>query len=766
MPKAPYTPSASATIRRVRDGFLKKISQGVLLSHSDVLPLANLCTVSGEQVLLCRQESNTTRHKSPSLSLLIRDNDVVSFESRIEVDNTEEWLHSPVRTIRTNFNSRHYRLLGTVVLSKVNQTELGEILDLFFENSVIKLSIDRDQNSSLAERIKEAFAASKRDGLTVLPRLIDTYSDMIAVIARVQSNQILVHVSQQNKEFAHRLAELLSQHNELIMPGPHTYETESGTGNVAELAIKFPSAVHAFLSLHSRPKSPRDSATPQWAAIADAIHFSKQQFFEVSEQRSFEQLVVFPIVTSEIFSRRRIRSRPRYLLIAKSDTGVKKSDLDTIELILHGYTHQRTIANRLQTLAAARRQLQSLAATDLMPEDISYPKLLQLFTEFSTWIARETIEATPAHSMTVRLYDHATRSLKLAASASDIDGNYREKHRVSEISVKEMRLTSLNAFAFVNSVSSDFKHAYLPRVDANDPRIDYIPANLKRLGLKSVLNVRQNTQSEISIPIRYHKIPIGTINIEAPVPEAFEDHFEFLHAIRDNIEEAYERTIGFNDVRSLSRQIATHAAVHELDQYLGLTPPVFNSAQQALLQNLFKLRTTEEPQQIDIKEWLKEWAEHTYSNQTAETVEKIVNLVQVKSIQSVRISPVQWTGLQFLIKNLIQNIVSHGSIEPGEGNSIVIDDRPLYGVGTRELLRVSSKQTAIRDQNILDRVCVAPIFSRNGGARYGMLLIGMITKTLGGQVFVGRDATREFTECLIRLPYHLQATPETHNETD
>ena len=135
MPKATYSPSASATIRRVKEGFLRKISQGVLLSHFDVQPLANLCRASSEQVLLCRQESDSARHKSPLLSLLIRDNDVTSFESRSEVNQTEEWLLAPERNVQARCKSRHYRLLGTVVLSKANMTELGAVLDLFFENS-------------------------------------------------------------------------------------------------------------------------------------------------------------------------------------------------------------------------------------------------------------------------------------------------------------------------------------------------------------------------------------------------------------------------------------------------------------------------------------------------------------------------------------------------------------------------------------------------------------------------------------------------------
>lgn len=751
--------SARTVIRKLQAALLRRIGRGVLLSHSDIAPLGALCEQDSMTVLLCRQESKNAKHSSPSLSFLIREGSISSFDSSTEVSSTEEWIRSGVNGARNIHHSRHYRLLGNLQGKHSDFVALGELLDLFYENSVIKVNIDRDRGLSLVDRIKLSISASKAEGLAIIPTLVRAHTSLDALVVRVQTGQLLVHVTKDGLQLAGLLTSLLA-------PKP-----ESGLGDVAEhdwrvtldgateVEIRYPTAVRNLLTFHSRPTSPRGSLQPQWAAIADVIHFGKPQFFEISGNNSVDQIFVFPIVFGELLTKKK-PTRPRFLLIVQAKSGIKKADLSAIELILHSYVHQRTVANRLQTLAEARRQIQSIPIESLSPDEISHTGLMSLFAQFGDWIARQTLEATPAHSMTVRLYDHASRSLIVAASANDADGSYQAVS-AGMISVKEKRFISLNAFVFVNAAAAEFQHAYLPRVSSGNPTTDQIPGELQKLGLRSILNVRPNTQSEICLPLRYHRVPIGTINVEAPIPDVFDDHLDFLYAIRDYVEEAYEKTLGHNDVRSLSKQVAIHAAVHELDQYLDLSPPVFSGEQQAILKGLFNLRSIEENRLTDLRVWLLQWAQHAYANQSAETIEKIVNLVQVRSISPDRISAIQWSGIQFLLKNLVQNIVSHGSIEPGEGNSIVVDDRPLYGAGPRDFLRISSKQTAIRDQHILDRVCVAPILSRSGGARYGMLLIGMITKTLGGQVFMGRNHLAEFTECLIRMPYALTPPKES-----
>lgn len=734
----------------VRSSIQKKIRSRVLLSQTDIRTLTNLCSQSKYSFIFCRQQSKRANHCSPTLSLLITHSEIRSFDSKSEMDKKENEFRPADIVNAWDHKSQHYTIFGTAFLSRKNIIELGNILDEFFENSIIKVSIDRDREQSITERIRETLSHSRHSGLDVLPKLVLTHCGMMAVVVRVQNDKIVTQNSIENFSLCSLLAEVLSIDVDIE---PLNVNRRSYDSFEKEFLLEFPESVKDHLMLHSRPTTRQKSTSPQWAAIADAIHFGKPQFFEIDRKNSIDQIVVSPIRSGELFQNGKVRSRPRYLLFSKSNNGLKRSSFEKIEHILHGYIHQRTIENRLLTLANARKKLQSIPTKYLEPEEISYPKLLAFFSDFSNWIASETIVACAAHSMTIRLYEHASRSLSLVASANDPDGKYQGSSSLNQISIKKNRLSSLNAFVFANSSSKYFQHAYLPRIDAREVRASHIPKDLRRLGLRTAMSVRPNTQSEICLPIRLNSVPIGTINIESPTPDGFSDSLEFLHAVRNNIEEAYEKTIGFNDIRSLSQQIAMHAAVHELDQYINLEPAIFSEEQRSLLTDLFRLRSTEDEQQLDLKNWLYEWVDKAYPNQTLETKKKIVDLVQIRSIQPDRINSTQWKGIHFLLKNLVQNVVSHGSIESEDGNSIVVDDRPLFGVGENNFLRISSKQHAIRDQEILDRVCVAPIQSRNGGARYGMLLIGMITRTLGGQVFVGRDASRAFTECLIKIPY-------------
>lgn len=732
---------------------LSRIREGILLGYSDISLLANLAADKENDLLLCRQCSAGSKHTSPALSFLAQDGVLLPFNSTSEVDKTEDRIRHICSEIRDYQRSRHYELIGNIPLKDEECAALGQLLDLFYENSMIKINIDRDRSSKLAETIKSAIQKFKGDGLSALPNLVRSFTELSSVVVRVQSSRLLVHVTKNEFDFAGLLIQLLARH-----VGSSFDEASTSTSNwsrtsteIAEAEIKYPPELRSLLNLHSRPSSPREALSPEWATIADVIHFGKTQFFEILEANQRDQILVIPIVFGEVSDD--VRSpRPRFLLIVQSPDGIRKSDLFAIELIVHTYVHQRTVANRLQTLAAARRKIQDIPVRQIPSENISHSGLMKLFADYCNWICREVLEATPAHSMTVRIYDHAKRSLLVVGSAIDVDGSWQAAS-ASGISVKENRFTSLNAFVFVNAASQSFPYAHLPRITAGGITTDQIPGNLQKLGLRSIMNVRPNTQAEICLPLRCDQVPIGTVNVEAPVPDVFNDHLNFLVAVRDSVEEAYEKTMGYNDIRTLARQIATHAAVHELDQHLELLPPLFNTEQTELLRRLFNLRSSTEVQQTDLGEWLEQWAKQAYCKQSDNTIQKIVNLVQIKSINCSRMSESQWAGVQFLVKNLIQNVVSHGSIEPGEGNSIIVDDRPLYGAGGHDLLRISSKQSAIRDKETLDRVCVAPIFSRSNGARYGMLLIGLITKTLGGQVFVGRDPSSSFTECLIRMPY-------------
>ncbi len=729
-------PDASAdlarVVRRVQAVLLKKISCDQLLTMSDISQLEEIGGATSRSPMLFRQK------ESSALSMLIQGGKIISFDSMPVLETTAIEVLGTGWQAKLLHASRHYKVYGTGNFSKDDLAILGGTLDLFYENSMIKVNIDRDRLSRLRDRIRTTMDKLNIEGPLVLPRLITSVTGHAAAVARVRSGELAILRLHADQDLPNELVAMLATSGIAEAVGETEGASAASDGEGA-LTVKI-------------SKEPRKQLSNPRMAVHDAIHFGKPQFFE-SPEVSKAKMLVFPITTAEIFTESKA-SRPRLLLFVKSRVSFSRSDVEAVEISLETYVHRRTMANRLQTLAESRAKLQELASIKVLPEDITHSSLQQLFSNYARWIAIKTLEATAAHSLTVRLYDHASRSLRIAAGESDTEGWYRETDGNGEINVKKMRRTSLNAFTFIHAGAQDFDYGYLPVINPRDPGIKDIPPELRKMGLIAALNVRPNTESEICFPLRYGRVPIGTVNIESPVPEAFEGALDFLKAIRDNIEEAYQRTLGYNDIRSLSRQIAMHAAVHELDQYVNLDPPMFNETQVRLLSSLFNLRATSDEPPSDLGKWLDAWVPATYPSFSRETVAEVRGLVRVLSLSTQRLLPAQWSGLLFIIKNLVQNILSHGDTRPEGGNSIVIDDRPLYGIG-EHFIRITSKQTAIRDQAVLDRVCVAPIFSREGGARYGMLLIGMITKTLGGQAFMGRDPYTQFTECLIKIPYAL-----------
>jgi hypothetical protein len=380
---------------------------------------------------------------------------------------------------------------------------------------------------------------------------------------------------------------------------------------------------------------------------------------------------------------------------------------------------------------------------------------MRFFKRYCVLVANQVLRTTSAHSATIRLYEHGARSLVVIASANDQEGDYDITPDKAVINIKSQRCHSLNAFIFSHASNKQgFDFGYLPNISPSNPQIPKIPEDLRRKGLEDVVCARSNTKSEICFRVLYREVPVGTFNIESPVACAFDDQIEYLVLLRDYIQSAFELTLGYNDISSLSRQIINHAAVHELDQYLNKPSPLFNEDQRILLKETFSLRSKATAKKTTLQDWLIQWVRQAYRSQTEQTQYQIFSMVNILSISPSKMSDDYLVGLQFILKNLVQNIVDHGCIEEGPDlNCIILDDRPLYGVGLNSQLRIVCKLSPIREENILDKICIAPIITENGEARFGMLLIGMICKVLGGFLFINRYSLSQFTEILIILPY-------------
>ncbi len=743
----------SSLFRKINSALLRKISRGVLLTLADIDEFSVVFNEILSGSLLFMQHTKSRNRKSTALSFSIRlGSPALTFDSGSALEAEAIRILGHDWATKKILESEHYKIFGDVNFVRQTLQQLGLMVDLFYENSVIKLSIDRDDHSELRDKVRIELTDKSQDWLVAVADQIESHTRLESVVVHVQPDHIILMSTSRNDDSIAKVASWLAFQKQADQT--HAFDSNKGfeEAKFGETSIVIPSELHGSLNHRGRPVTLRGKTTPTWAALVDAVHFAKPQYFEPSAKQSSQQGMVFPLTTPELFAAAK-PTRPRFLVIVLSDQPFQRNDIYSVEVILDEFVRQKTISKRLESLVFARQRLQALKSKQKTFSEVTYPQLLSDFVDFSEWMSHQTIAATMAHSMTVRLYEQDSRELRLVAKARDSEGKYSSSSENFEIRASQFR-TSVNAFAFAHAIDGlDFIN--IPFIDSTRPNASYIPIELRKKGLNSTINARHNTRSEACLPLRFGKVPVGTINLEAPMPRAFDGMESYLKAVRDNIEEAYSHTLGYSDIRSLAKQISTHAAVHELDQHLSVENSIFSSNQQQLLSKLFRLRDQDHGHGhgLPFGDWLSEWVSLAYAALSEENRRKIINLVQVKSLSKERFPNSYWFGFQFIVKNLIQNTVSHGSIEQSDAHSITIDDRPIFGIGDRSIVRITSKHGAIRDQGILDRMCVAPIISNDRGARYGMLLIGMITKTLGGQVFLTREATRNNTECLIKIPY-------------
>jgi hypothetical protein len=739
-------------IIEVQTKLLQKIRNGILLTYNDICILGKIGSEHQYgSIFLLKTGSNSKYESTPSLSFIANGKILqpvqlsISIEIQIKSAFGSYYEECQEKVI---FKSQHYTIIG-IKDNKLDEETVklsGNILDIFYENSIIKLNIDRDRLLDLQSKIVKKI--TKGSNYKSIPKLILEYASLDSVVVRVKNDLLSIDKDAGTNEMYKDILYELNKNQEI---------SRSKSLENEKYNILFPESFRKHLIINYK-KSKRGNIADfssdmnaSWIAILNSIHFVKPQYFESDgNDNKIKQYMVFPLISRVLFSTSK-PIPPRFVLIVQSTRGFTKAELDSVQLIIDAHIQEKTLSQRLESLVSVRRKLQDLIELKHFPDQISSSYFLSIFHEYCDFVANKIIETTMAHSVTVRLFQSGKRSLCLfyATKDNEGEGNYDKSYVADEINVAKRRFSSLNAFVF----SQELDYSYIPYISHTDPNKNEISKDLRKLGLQSIINARKNTKSELCLCLKYRTIPVGTINIESSIARAFDEQIDYLQALRDNIQEGFERTLGYNDIQSLSTQIINHAAVHELDQYLNLD--LFNKHQKKLLSDLFRLRTvsTNYSSDIDIKKWLTDWVKQTYRQLDKSTQEEIINIVQIKSICRERITPDMWSGLQFILKNLIQNIVGYGSIDKNDGVCILIDDRPLFGIGKTRALRVVCKQSPIRDQATLEKVGISPIISKDNQARFGMLLIFMIAKTLGGYVFIDRSILSSTLEIVIIMPY-------------
>jgi hypothetical protein len=147
---------------------------------------------------------------------------------------------------------------------------------------------------------------------------------------------------------------------------------------------------------------------------------------------------------------------------------------------------------------------------------------------------------------------------------------------------------------------------------------------------------------------------------------------------------------------------------------------------------------------IDTADWIRvRYAPLQHVNQ-------LVDFPKFKSLSAIKLPEDCYAGVRAVLRNIIQNAIETGVLEK---NAVTIDDTPFYNVGRRNVLRIFSRVHRFFDPGVLDSLTVRPFVDRQGEVRFGMFLVGIITRMLGGVIHVQRAVDISSAAVHVLIPY-------------
>ncbi len=357
---------------------------------------------------------------------------------------------------------------------------------------------------------------------------------------------------------------------------------------------------------------------------------------------------------------------------------------------------------------------------------------------------KQILETTYGHSATVRLYDPFTKSLSLFQEDNTYWGGRDScliEKDYKKIKIKHYK-SSLNAFTFLkNSKQSSF--SYIPNF--HKP----IPSKYIELGLQQIL-LHRDSLSEICFPLLCGQVAFGTLNIESPIKNAFDEDLEYISGIKHILESFFDVSLKSNDTKWLAGRSPVYRNVHELSQLLRPGKKIFNDKQTDLLQRLIilddSIGTSNKIKFSMLKNDLINW------------LDTAVDYITFKEIRDNFIFDVKhdfdieneiYEKVFLICKNLFNNIIDHGDSRRDKF-IIVQNDNLRMGVGAD--IKFFVKTFGAFDEYSFDNLLISPVV-KDEKYHYGMFLTGMLARKLEGIAMISNgDSYSPYTIIEISLP--------------
>jgi hypothetical protein len=467
--------------------------------------------------------------------------------------------------------------------------------------------------------------------------------------------------------------------------------------------------------------------------VSEAIKTGKPIIGSINKRDFNNNFILIPMIRNSDYIR-----RITHVLVIYNHTYIKKNKLGLILDYIDLYLTYRFTQSQVSILMDMQDRLLSLNPHRKWPPIDGKISFLSAFREFLEISMSEILFCTYAHSISIRLYDHKSKSLILFSCNTISYGessDYKKDTKKLSHSIKISKCrTSVNAFTFATCTKED-PFVYIPnllRKSSNGRCLGTIPPKYKEKGLQGVAEYRKNSASEICFILITGNTPFGVMNIESQVRDAFDDFRGFLSSVVKLVEAYFSQLLLINDNQWICDRISFYGNIHELRQYRELN--FFTEEGSRILDELLfvdeQRKIEAETTNIsDLQRMVKNLIDADYKTLDDITRSKVHEIVSVTVHGTTAVNFKYMNNIIDIIKNLVNNIIRHGN--PAK-DKITITDELMTKLSSQTFIRIFVKSTGDLDSDIVDRMGMRPISKEK--ERYGMFLVGMIVRILGGTI--------------------------------
>ncbi|MFO1359536.1 hypothetical protein [Plasticicumulans sp.] len=413
------------------------------------------------------------------------------------------------------------------------------------------------------------------------------------------------------------------------------------------------------------------------------------------------------------------------------------------EQVVDIYNNLRVSGSRTQIEADLRAQmlsctkvefdLTSMAHVKPSSTSFGYVQLPQLSDSnyFLQSVAEGLIRTTHSHSVTIRKYCSFKNTLDLvvAINADQNESSLECDRQNCQPPYKSIPCQSdLSVSGYCYSRCPDDTVVYIPDINK-------IPQKYTKDGLKQVKRCRLETKSELCAPLVCRQLRFGIINLEAPFESAFEFDEDYIKKISFLITQYLDLKHTSQDGWWLSQLSFTHLATHELKEFKDR----LNTTQQSQLEQII---FTLSPNKYDDSKEKVNWDMilKTIRKEHAKLTQKI-HFEEIWCIEN--ISPQIEISERFAasLKLIILSIINNTKHSIYERNKISL--KRCNTPNNKQAIQLTYNSNS----SCIDPDKISSLFNypniNSDGWHFGLFLIGVHVRLLGGLVEVNPDCMKE-----------------------